>query len=474
MRRVARLSGGVALAASVLLAVPVSAAPSQRVTDTEHILVCDELTGSGGTAHLFVVESEQFGSFADAAYWPVDAPPPSDPHWIAMTAEADFDGATLQATIVMVEYVATPEEPPFGDPVGDAVVEATLTPVGDPERYHFKDRFGNQVTRREGTMQHYSVEGELTMPNGATFDLSACQAIRDTYTEFRNAPAAFVGRFSSFNLSCEWETEDGFIGLFAVADEFGGFSEIFVADGEERYIGFPTEPVTLTTDAFAATYEIVATDEGGGSVGTATASATLTAGGRINERFVDGPYKVHIVGREYLVEGSLTVTIDGVATQLAMDETSCRAADVTVTEHHSPRQGPKGRPLPNDAPEAALPIEIGETVTVRNTGGTAPEPEASCVVSDVEGEFEIPLGHTAWWTFSGTGSEVTVDTAGSSFDTVVGIYIDDGGFLTQMGCNDDVDSLQARLTVPTEVGVTYYVQVGGFDGQTGSLVLTAQ
>jgi hypothetical protein len=189
---------------------------------------------------------------------------------------------------------------------------------------------------------------------------------------------------------------------------------------------------------------------------------------------MDGPFKLHIVGQEYLVDGSLSVTLNGTTTVFAMDETSCFAADVTVTEHFSSRQGPKGPPLANDAPEGALPIAIGETITVRSTGGTALEPEAPCVVSFPEGDFEVPLGHTAWWTFTGTGSDVTVDTAGSNFDTVVGVYVDDGGSLTQVGCNDDVDSLQARLTVPTEDGVTYYVQVGGFGGATGSLVLTLE
>jgi hypothetical protein len=474
MRRVASLSGGVALAAGVLLVSPVSAAPSQRVSDTEHILFCEELTGPGGTAFLVVGESEQFGSFADAAFWPPDAPPPNDPAWIAMEGEADFDGTSVSATILMVEFSPSPFEPPFGDPVGEATVAATLTPDGDPETYHFQDKFGNQLFRREGTVQSYTVQGSLTMPNGATFDLSSCSAFRDTYTQFTNAPASSVFRFSSFDLSCGWETENGFIGLFAVADEFGGFSDLFIVDGDQTYFGFPSNGVTLSPEAFEASYTIVSADDGGDPVGSATASATLTAGGRINERFMSGPFKTHIVGQEYLVDGSLSVTLEGTTTVLDMDETSCSARDATVTEHFSPRQGPKGKPLANDGPEGALPIAIGETVTVRSTGGTAADPEAPCVVSFPDGDFEVPLGHTAWWTFTGTGSDVTVDTAGSTFDTVVGVYVDDDGTLVQVGCNDDEETLQARLTVPTDAGVTYYVQAGGFGGQTGTLVLTVE
>jgi hypothetical protein len=474
MRRVASLSGGVALAAGVLLVAPVSAAPAQRVSDTEHIMFCEELTGADGTAFLVLGESEQFGSFADAAFWPPGAPPPNDPAWIAMTADADFDGTSVTATILMVEYVPSPDESPFGDPVGNATVEATLTPDGDPMPYSFQDSFGNQLLRRQGTLQAYTVEGSLTMPNGATFDLSSCAAFSDTYTQFSNAPAASVSRFSSFDLNCGWETDDGFVGLFATADEFGGFSELFIVDGEDTYFGFPSSGLILSTQAFEASYDIVSADDGGDPVGSATASATLTAGDRINELFMSGPFKAHVVGQEYLVDGSLSVTLNGTTTEFAMDEASCSAADVTVSEQFSPRQGPKGRPLANDAPEGALPIAIGETIMVRSTGGTALEPEAPCVLSFPEGDFDVPLGHTAWWTFTGTGSDVTLDTAGSNFDTVVGVYVDDGGSLAQVGCNDDDESLQARLTVPTEAGVTYYVQVGGFGGESGSLVLTLE
>jgi len=154
-----------------------------------------------------------------------------------------------------------------------------------------------------------------------------------------------------------------------------------------------------------------------------------------------------------------------------MDGESCFAADQRITELTSARQGPKGRPLPNDAPESAVPIAIGEEVIVR-TGGAALEPEAPCI-GELGGELvEFPIGKTGWWTFEGTGGEVTIDTAGSDFDTIVGVYTDDGGALMPIGCVDDVDSLQARITLWTDSGVTYWIQAGGFGGASGTLVLT--
>jgi hypothetical protein len=471
MRRVASLSGGVALVAGVLLVAPVSAAP-ERFSDTQTIMLCEELTADGGSAVLIMGESEQFGTFADAGFWSPGATPPTDePAWIAMDAEVDFDGTSATATILMVEFVLSDGGPPFGDPVGDATVEAGLTPDGAPEPYRIQEHEGKQLFRREGTVQSYTVEGTLTMPNGVTFDLSSCQAATDTFTQFSNMPASPVSRFSSFDLNCGWETENGFVAVFATANEFESFTEVFVADGEDTYFGVPSAPFTLTTEAFAAEYEIFSADDGGDPLGSASASATLIPGDRINERFSFGNVKTHVIGQGYLVEGSLSLTLDGTTIELVMDETSCFAADVTTIDHQTKGRG-GGRPLANDLPENAEPIDIGETVTVRSTSGTDLEPEAPCVLSDGGEDFELPIGHTAWWSFIGTGSPVTVDTTGSSFDTVAGVYVDDGGTLTQVGCNDDFESLAAQLTIDTEAGVTYYVQVGGFGGESGSLVLT--
>jgi hypothetical protein len=72
---------------------------------------------------------------------------------------------------------------------------------------------------------------------------------------------------------------------------------------------------------------------------------------------------------------------------------------------------------------------------------------------------------------TGTGETVMVTTAGSRFDTVLGVY---DGQLTQLGCVDDVAdgaaySLQAAIEFPTQEGDTYYIQAGGFGDQYGLL-----
>lgn len=474
MRRILASIGGVALATS-LLVTPATAAPAQRISDTETILFCG-LESEAGTVFVFAVESETFGSFGDLAFWAAPSRPEiSEPTWISVTASADFDATSVTATFELVEFSFGPDpgDPPFGDPVGTATLEATLTPLGDPQEYRINEKFGNQVFRREGTVQEFSVAGTLELPTGITFDLTSCFAANDSYTSFSNAPAASVFRFSQFSLSCGWEVDGAFVGLFAFADEFGTFSDMFVFGEDLELFGVPTSPPIFTTETYSASFDLFdgLDPDAVDPVGSAEASATLTAAGRINERFTFGNTKVHITGTSYAVDGTLSLTTPDATHELSMDGESCFAADQRITEHTSPRQGPKGKPLPNDAPEGALPIAIGEEVTVK-TGGTALEPEAPCIGEFDGQEVEFPIGKTAWWTFEGTGGEVTVDTAASDFDTIVGIYTDDGGGLVPIGCVDDVDSLQARITVATDAGVTYWIQAGGFAGASGTLVLT--
>lgn len=471
MRRIVALVGGVALATAVL-ASPAVAAPSQRVSDTESILFCDNLSAEAGVAFAFAAESQSFGSFADLAFWAApSSPETSEPTWITLTGTSDFSPGSVTARFDLVEFAPgeNPEEPPFGDPVGTATLTGTLTPSGDPQPFHVNDRQGNHVYRADGVQQQFTVAGTLVLPTGIEFDLADCMAYTSTYEAFSNAPAASVSRFSDFNISCFWEVGDTFIGFFGSSSSFGTFADLFVSTPDAELFGVPTSMPTISTSGVAATFDLV-DGTSGDFVGSAEASATLTRGARINERFRDGPYKVHVTGTSYVVDGALSVTVPGVTYDLPMDAESCSAADVRVTEQVSPRQGPRGRPLPNDAPAGALPIAIGDTVNVR-TGGTAEEPEASCT-AEFDGEaFDLPIGKTAWWTFEGTGGDVTVDTAGSDFDTIVGVYTNGSG-LTQVGCVDDVDTLQARITISTDVGVTYYVQAGGFGGQSGTLVLS--
>ena len=89
------------------------------------------------------------------------------------------------------------------------------------------------------------------------------------------------------------------------------------------------------------------------------------------------------------------------------------------------------------------------------------------------GTFDGPMTNTVWWRIEATGGSITVDTGGSTFDTMVAVYlVEDGAVGAQIACVDDVDeSLQALVTFETVGDASYLVQTGGFGGETGDLAL---
>jgi hypothetical protein len=71
------------------------------------------------------------------------------------------------------------------------------------------------------------------------------------------------------------------------------------------------------------------------------------------------------------------------------------------------------------------------------------------------------------------GASVSVDTAKSDFDTVVGVYAYDEEGLVNVACNDDPpESLEARVTVETVANATYFIQAGGYGGESGTLFVS--
>jgi hypothetical protein len=468
MRRSLILAAMAALLFAVAPAA-VTAAPLIRVT--EHAVIVDcILTNDDGTVGAFAVDSSIDGGFGELQFWAAPATPPDDPTLVSTGADVSGTDTSMSATYDLIDLAS-------GDPAGAATLTTALTPDGPAEVISERFREGNRWVQVEGTIQPMVVSGTLTVPGAETFDAAGCFSVVQNLTFISTNPAAAVDRFDNFSLSCSWETADGFVGLSANADRFGAFGDIFVADLTGEYSGFAD--VTLTTTAFAGTWELFATD-GETVVGSATASATLTATGEVF-RMKDGspPDFAMFTTAPFLVDGTLDVSAPGGDQTLPMDGEHCFASQDRVFFHAVRPAGPKPGPLANDAPENAAAARLGGKIRIV-TGGNAELAEEPCTFVDPETnqEFEVPFGFTAWWTFVGTGGPVTIDTAGSNFDTVLGVYTGSPGSFTQVACVDDVFdpafSLQARVTIHTTAGVTYYVQAGGFGGSTGRLQLVVR
>ncbi len=484
MRRVLVLLAAATLLAATIPATTLADRPSTE-TDASTSLYCDGLAGAVGSVSLYVELNDRFGAYAAAAIWAPGADPVNDPPSIVTgDSTVTSDGTSVMVAFDLVDYVVPPsdEESPYGDPAGSATLSATLTPDGGVEDFSDKYRDGNRIGRIEGSSQPLAVSGTLAVALLAgpddSFDLGGCFAQTSTVTYSSTNPHASVYGSRQVSLSCGWETSDGFVELFAGSDRFGTYSDLYVQQGDNAFYGFAES--TFTSSSFHAEFAIF-DNETGDPVGTATAVATLDrTGGRVNEHDRFGSFKFIANGWMLDVSGTLELRLPSGDTTLEMQAANCAAQDVHVQQIQTTPGGPR---LKNDLPSGALPLSPGQTVSVR-TGGTAAEPEAPCTASfdgpDGPESIELPITNTAWWAFSGTGGSVTLDTAGSDFDTIIGVYLAaDGGF-EQVGCVDDVFvepdfySLQAAITVDTTADQTYYVQVGGFAGSVGHLVLALQ
>ena len=292
--------------------------------------------------------------------------------------------------------------------------------------------------------------------------------MRMSETWFSNSPAHSVQHSSDFRLSCGWDSEQGYVALFASDSDFGPTADLFVATPD----GFVYAPgdVELTRTSFEGTFELIPEwDDAGTPIGTASASAGLTVADRIRHSELAPEGRITLKGTQLAVTGSLTLDLNGEPRTLAMDAASCQANDVRYSL--LPARPERTEPIANDAPEAAIPLKLFDKLTV-STAGTNELPEAPCTFTDPDGTaYEGSLTNTVWWRIEGTGAAITVDTAGSTFDTMVAVYLADGDKVgAQLGCVDDVDeSLQARITFETDSVSSYLIQTGGFGGETGDL-----
>lgn len=508
MRRILVIVTAVALLVAALPSVA-SAHRSTRESDSHTSLFCELIPNEQGTIGLFAEISQQYGGYASLVYWELPAlPDEAPPTWYSWEGQASLseDGSQLSALLDMYEYVEEPmpEEPIAGavpppDPelfVGQAEVSATLTPVGDPQPYSYESSGTNFRYRVEGVVQEYSVAGTAALPGEASFDLGSCMASTETYSFFGTNPNAFVSKSDGASLGCSWESESYTVFLNGYREGDWSNADLFISDLTGEYYGF--SEAVMTDTSFSSEFLVFAPEtepepEGVHAeavplpdepVGWAVAEATLGSTAdryRSKQNFGSEKYRTWV--NPLTVDGTLQIEWPGGELDLAMDDASCYAEQYRAMQIvSSPKGAPNAKRIPNDLPENAEPISVGGSDLVRNTAGASPEPEAACTIMDPElGEpIELFISHTAWWTLEGTGTEVTVDTAGSSFDTVLGIYVLTEEGFAQVACVDDVftdpdqGTSLAWVTFGTDTGVTYYIQAGGYAYSTGRLEIAVR
>jgi subtilisin family serine protease len=132
-------------------------------------------------------------------------------------------------------------------------------------------------------------------------------------------------------------------------------------------------------------------------------------------------------------------------------------------------------PLANDAFSGAIPIVCGGGCASGTTVGLASTTRTATRESG-EPSHGGPGGSASiWYSFSiAQAGVVVIDTQGSSFDTLLGVYTGSVvGALNVVAVSDDASpgSTWSRVTFEPEPGTTYRVAVDGYAGATGATTL---
>jgi hypothetical protein len=93
------------------------------------------------------------------------------------------------------------------------------------------------------------------------------------------------------------------------------------------------------------------------------------------------------------------------------------------------------------------------------------EPQSTCTLAS----------KSIWYTYTNGDpfpQTVNIDLTGSNFDTTVMVWSGTCGAFFGVACNDDANgTLQSEVGFLADPGVTYYIQIAGFDGDSGIVVL---
>jgi hypothetical protein len=132
----------------------------------------------------------------------------------------------------------------------------------------------------------------------------------------------------------------------------------------------------------------------------------------------------------------------------------------------------------NDNCANAISINACPFTNSQDTTGASDEtnePQSTCTLQ----------ANSVWYTVpaSATRKNFTIDTCGSDFDTAIMVWqvptatpCSFASFVP-IACTDDFggcgDGFQSQISFSTQADTTYKVQIGGFDGETGSLVVNA-
>jgi len=378
-------------------------------------------------------------------------------YW-ASQASGSIDG---DSWVLDLSLVAIPD----GTPAGTMRAEGDAVALGDPIVIDERFRDGNAWVTRAGTVQPLLVDGSIVAGSGAAAGLVGadldCSGESVDLTHGGTNPATRISRLSGSGANCDFG-EDGIFVLSAQGDQGYGLVALGVDEESGTADVIAEGLLQVDADSVGGTLDVVQPPDTGDSVLVALSIGDQLGTGHSRQEWPQGASFDRYT--QYALTGTITLP-DGSVAELQ----DCTLSNVNSKLRFSLKAGqkPGGKAPANDLPTNAAALAIGGQASV-STRGAAEAAEAACAAD----WGEVPLGRTVWYSVTGTGGTVHLSTQGSGFDTVLGVYDQD---LNPLGCVDDTETgLEASMELPTESGVTYLVQVGGFAGAWGAVKVSAQ
>ena len=450
-----RVSAALATAAVLLALIPsaVQAGRVDRVHDHYAFFGCDAPI-DGGFISAFIEHSTAGDfTFATVNVWlDPDLPFESDPTASGSVDAFDLtdDGTTIEANAVI------PLTDIDGNPEGDAELTISVERTGETHLILPESGKTNNNDKTSGVEEGLEGSGSLTWDD-SEFSLPECSGVVGDVDFFRTNPHAFVTANSGVSIDCTWDADPVFAGFFGTDDGFGYFADAFLQSDEVSLFTINAPPGSITTSGLDMTFEL---DNGESAVATAT--FTLV-GSPVDSTLVGASFHTKQTEQSLAPSGTIEYST---GESFPIDDDHCDAVAFEAHSTVSQPSGPKaGKPPTNDSPEDAIELSVGDRLNTSNVGAT-PDPEFP-IETCPQGIFD-GMGRTLWYTVEGTGGPVTIDTAGSGIDTLIAAYLPSDETLQEIACIDDVESepvgatFQAALTIDTEEGATYYIQIGGF------------
>jgi hypothetical protein len=150
--------------------------------------------------------------------------------------------------------------------------------------------------------------------------------------------------------------------------------------------------------------------------------------------------------------------------------TATPTATHTNTPTHTPTQTPTPTPPPNDDFDTPIIISASPYTKTQDTSyatTAGDDPGFTCLSGSQR-------YRTVWYRFTpALNGTLTVDTAGSNYDTVLAIWTGSRGSLNSVGCNDDYQppNRSSRLEISVTAGTAYHIEIASYGLSGGQLTL---